>query len=526
MMNELANVQRIARSAKPQAAVGRFLRILVLAIGAWTLLAPAAARADALDDVQRRGVLRWGADAEGGGPYVYPDEKNPSIIKGFEVELADMLAEELHVKAEFKQGQWENLPNLLDNGGIDIVLNGYELTPTRQEHYLCSQPYYVYGLQLLVRRDSKIRDWTPLLNPVGAKIRAGALGNSAAETYLKNCKNVEVINYDTVTGAMAKVADGDLDATLQDDPIAIFYSDQYPSLRRVGRLVGEGYYVALIKKDSPKLCDAINTAIDHLIADGRLKKLYDRWDLSGKAQMLALGDTRFEAPQATYHSLWDVLSDNLPILLQAAGMTVVLSFAAMPLAILIGILVAVGRMYGPWPLEKLLAAYVEFLRGTPLMLQLFAIFYLLPKVGISVPPLVAAITGLAINYSAYEAEIYRAGLQAIPRGQMEAALSLGMSPLLAIRRIILPQAFRIVIPPVTNDFIALFKDTSVCSVVTVIELTKQYSILAQSTGQFLQLAIITSVLYLLMSYPLSLFARWSERRLAEGGQAACRRVTS
>ena len=128
----------------------------------------------------------------------------------------------------------------------------------------------------------------------------------------------------------------------------------------------------------------------------------------------------------------------------------------------------------------------------------------------------AGIAGLAINYSAYEAEIYRAGLQAIPRGQMEAALALGMSRSLAIRRIILPQAFRIVIPPVTNDFIALFKDTSVCSVITIVELTKRYSILALSTGAIVQLAVITAVLYMLMSVPLSVFARWSERRLGDG----------
>jgi polar amino acid transport system substrate-binding protein len=185
----------------------------------------------------------------------------------------------------------------------------------------------------------------------------------------------------------------------------------------------------------------------------------------------------------------------------------------MPLAIAIGILVAIGRLYGPRWLAWPLTWYVEILRGTPLLLQLLALFYLLPKLGLTLPALVAAIAGLAINYSAYEAEIYRAGMQAIPRGQMEAALALGMTRGQAVRRIILPQAFRIVIPPVTNDFIALFKDTSVCSVITVVELTKQYSILALSTGAIVELAAITAVLYMLMSYPLSLLARYSERRL-------------
>src|SRR5206468_12925384 len=123
-----------------------------------------------------------------------------------------------------------------------------------------------------------------------------------------------------------------------------------------------------------------------------------------------------------------------------------LSVTSMPLAMLIGLLVALGRQYGHPTLKVFLGAYVELLRGTPLMLQLFVLFYLL-----RLPPLVAGIAGLAINYSAYEAEIYRAGLQAIPAGQMEAALALGMSRRMALRRVIVPQAFRIVIPPVTND---------------------------------------------------------------------------
>jgi polar amino acid transport system substrate-binding protein len=185
----------------------------------------------------------------------------------------------------------------------------------------------------------------------------------------------------------------------------------------------------------------------------------------------------------------------------------------------IGLFVALGRLYGPRIVRLVLSGYVELLRGTPLMLQLYVLFYLL-----RLPPLVAGISGLAINYSAYEAEIYRAGLQAIPAGQMEAALALGMTRRLALRRVIVPQAVRIVIPPVTNDFIALFKDTSVCSVVTLVELTKQYSILGNSTGGWLEFAVAAAVLYMLMSVPLSWFSRWSERRLdaagAKGGALA------
>ncbi|MSP93154.1 MAG: transporter substrate-binding domain-containing protein [Myxococcales bacterium] len=210
---------------------------------------------------------------------------------------------------------------------------------------------------------------------------------------------------------------------------------------------------------------------------------------------------------------WEVVRKYGAILTQSAGMTVVLAALSFPLAILLGMLVAVGRLYGPLWLRPILTIYVEFLRGTPVMLQLYFIFFFLPEIGIAVPAFWTGVLGLAINYSAYESEIYRAGLQAIPPGQMEAALSLGMSRATALRHIIVPQAFRIVIPPVVNDFIALFKDTSVCSVVTIVELTKRFSVLSMSTQATVELMVITAVLYLLMSYPMSVVARHIEKKL-------------
>jgi len=213
---------------------------------------------------------------------------------------------------------------------------------------------------------------------------------------------------------------------------------------------------------------------------------------------------------------WAVVRDYSGLLLQSAGMTVILSVLSFPIAIGLGLLVAIGRLYGPAWLKPPLTAYVEFLRGTPLMLQLYFIFFFLPEVGVRVPAFWTGILGLAINYSAYESEIYRAGLQAVPHGQMEAAVSLGMSRALSIRRIILPQAVRIVIPPVVSDFIALYKDTSVCSVITIVELTKRFSVLSMSTQATVELMAMTCALYMLMSYPVAVLSRRLENRLGVG----------
>ncbi len=478
-----------------------------------------SAAVDALDDIRHRGTLVWGGDQEGGGPYVFPDPKNPEKLIGFEVDLADMLAAELGVKAKFQQGQWDTVPELLGSR-IDVALNGYERTPQRLRDYLCTRPYYAFGLQLMAHRDSPLQSWQQLrkAKPDGGPWKIGILGGSQADTYLTKLADeesyqIELERYTGNTDPMERVETGALDATVADDCAADFYIDRFPKLKLVGWPIDGGYYVALVAPGQDRLQNELDAALTKFITNGKLKELYDRWDLDGRSQMLMLRDATETAPAEPSTTI-EIIRRNLPTLLKAAGMTIFLSIISFPLAIAIGILVAIGRLYGPPLIAKPLGLYVEIIRGTPLMLQLYAIFFLLPKIGLPLPALVAAIAGLAINYSAYEAEIYRAGLQAVPRGQMEAALALGMTPALAIRRIILPQAFRIVIPPVTNDFIALFKDTSVCSVITIVELTKRYSVLALSTGAIVELAAITAILYLLMSFPLSLFARWSERHLA------------
>ena len=185
----------------------------------------------------------------------------------------------------------------------------------------------------------------------------------------------------------------------------------------------------------------------------------------------------------------------------------------MALAIVLGLFIALTRLYGPPMAVMSATAYIEVYRGTPLLVQLFILYYGLPNVGITLSPLAAAIIGLGMNYAAYEAEVYRAGLEAVPRGQMEAALSLGMSRSLALRKVVFPQAFRISLPAVTNDFIALFKDSSIVSVIAMVELTKTYGILAATTLRYFELGLVVALLYFGMSYPLSIMARRLERKL-------------
>jgi polar amino acid transport system substrate-binding protein len=207
--------------------------------------------------------------------------------------------------------------------------------------------------------------------------------------------------------------------------------------------------------------------------------------------------------------------DALLRLTRAAMYTVLIALGSMIIAVVLGLPLAVGQWKGPSWLRSICTVYVEFFRGTPVLVQLLFLYFGLPVLGIAMPGMLTAVVGLGLNYAAYESQVYRAALDAIPKGQWEASYSLGMSPLLAFRRIILPQAFRIALPPMTNDFVSLFKDTSVAFAISVWELATAYRELANASGQFLLLGVIVSLFYLAMSLPMAHVARLLEQRLRE-----------
>ena len=209
-------------------------------------------------------------------------------------------------------------------------------------------------------------------------------------------------------------------------------------------------------------------------------------------------------------SAWEATLRYLPALLRAALITVVLSCLAMVLAVTLGMLIASGRVYGGPVLRASLAAYVEVVRGTPLLLQLFVLYFGLAAV-VQLPAFLAALLGLGLNYAAYESEIYRSALEAVPAGQLDAARTLGLSRGQTLRLVRAPQAFRLALAPMTNDFVALLKDSSLVSVITVVELTKQTSIFAANIGSWVLPGLLCAGLYLMLSLPLARVARRIEK---------------
>jgi len=215
----------------------------------------------------------------------------------------------------------------------------------------------------------------------------------------------------------------------------------------------------------------------------------------------------------------DVLREYGGALLAGLGLTVALTFVVIALALVLAIPVALLRLSQSLALRTLAGIYVEVIRGTPLLLQLVYIYYVLPSIGINLNPIVAAIVGLTLNYTAYMSEVYRGGILAVPRNQWEAAATIGMTRARAFRRIILPQALKIVTPALGNYFISLFKDTALASVVTVQELTFTGQIISARSYQYFTIYTATAILYLAVGYPSSLFVRWLEKRSRRGYRA-------
>ncbi|MGK9170878.1 amino acid ABC transporter permease [Inquilinus limosus] len=202
----------------------------------------------------------------------------------------------------------------------------------------------------------------------------------------------------------------------------------------------------------------------------------------------------------------------LPILLHGVGLTLLVTFGALVLSTLLGLVWAVLRVSGIGVLSGLSATAVNVIRGIPIIVQLFYLYFVMPDLGLSLTALQAAIIGLGVAYSAYQAENFRAGIQAIDRGQIEAAQSIGMGWGLTMRRVILPQAVRIVLPPYGNIMIMLLKDSSQASTITVAELALQGKLIASASFKNTSVFTLVALMYLAMSIPLILLVRHFEKK--------------
>ena len=465
---------------------------------------------------QPHATLRWGGDAEGGAPFVEADPADPSQVRGFDVEVAETIARSLGRRPRFVQVQWSSIDQSVERGDFAIGLSGVEDTPARRARHAVTIPYFEFREVLAVRPDDRGR-WSDLAALRGRRV--ATLGATMAYDILvaaRDSLGLVAASYDDDVHPYSDLVAGRVDAVLLDHIIAA------RARRRLGseglviepRAVAVGHYVGVLAKADSALRDSVDVALRAAMRDGTLERIFRRWQVWDASQAALFRRIAGSGPAVavdTAERRAAAVSAYLPSLGRAALVTAVLSVLSMAVALVVGGVVASGRVYGPAPVRVLMTVYVELIRGTPLLLQLFVLYYGLSGV-VRLPAFLAAVLGLGLNYGAYEAEIYRGALEAVSHTQLEAARTLGFSEAQILRLVRGPQALRYALAPMTNDFVALLKDSSLVSVLTVVELTKQTAIYATNIGTWIVPGMLCAVVYLAMSLPLARLGRRLERR--------------
>jgi His/Glu/Gln/Arg/opine family amino acid ABC transporter permease subunit len=474
----------------------RLLHRLVVAALLVVVGAAEAWAQSALERVRANGRVRVGIDA------TYPPFgiAEGGEFKGFDVDIARAIAKGLGVEAELINASFDGVFPALQNGNFDLVISAVTITPERGETLLFSDPYIATGQQIVVRADSTITGPDALAGrTVGVQI------NTTAQFSMEKRPGVALAKYNTIDLALLDLQNGRVDAVASDGPVLRFMMrSSFPGLKAVGEEYTDEKFGVVLARGSDDLRRAVNAALWAMQESGEYARIYSKW-FSDRA---ATGDVA-TASTAVDPSL---VVRTWRFFLRGVWMTAALAATSLVLCLPIGLALALARVQSKRIFSTPAAIYVEFMRGTPLLVQILFVYFVLPGAGVNLPAWVSGILALTLNASAYVSETIRAGILSIDAGQMEAARTLGMSYWQAMRRIILPQTFRRVVPPLTNEGIALLKDSSLVSVIGLTELARTGQELASRYAAPLTIWPLVAVLYLVLTFPLTRVAEYLERR--------------
>jgi His/Glu/Gln/Arg/opine family amino acid ABC transporter permease subunit len=466
--------------------------------------------------------FRWAGDPEGGAPYVEASPDDPNALVGFDVEIANLIARSLGRSPRFVLISFYQIDQSVARGDAEIGLSGIEDTAARRTTMAVTVPYYAFR-EVLSVRDGDAGKFRTLADLAGRRV-ATLAGTIAYDILLRAEQQygLTAVSYEDDVHPYSDLVLGRVDAVLLDNILADRRKRTISGFTIQPQTIASSHYVGVLAPANAPLRDRINDILRQAMRDGTLERIFRKWQvwndeqpplytavLAGESISAVTGIETGDS--AATLSWWQATVRYLPALLRASVVTIVLSCVSMLLAVTLGILIASGRVYGRRSVRIFLTGYVELIRGTPVLLQLFVLYYGIAA-AIKLPAFAAAFLGLALNYAAYESEIYRSALEAVSVGQLEAARTLGFTERQVLTLIRGPQAFRLALAPMMNDFIALLKDSSLVSVLTVMELTKQTQIFATNLGSWVIPGTLCAALYLAMSLPLSALARRLEER--------------
>ncbi|MBW3622526.1 MAG: ABC transporter permease subunit [Armatimonadetes bacterium] len=471
------------------------------------LLLAAPASAGTLDEIRERGVIEIGTDA------TYPpfEWKEGDRFRGFDIDIGEALAKELGVKARWMNTAWDGIFPALLSKKFDLIISITTITPDRRKIMAFSEPYYTSGNILAVRKEDARRIQS--LNDLRGKTAGAQLGTTA-QTVLEKFGGIEVRKYNTLNDELLDLRNGRIDAVAAEAPVLWWaIKTGYSDLVTVGDLITSEKYGIPMRKEDTDLIAAVNQALRKMRADGTYDRIYSKWFGQGAQPQAAAVEKNLQEAGGAAESRAGFFRRMLPLLLRGAVITLQLALAGLVGGLVLGLVLALVRLGKVPVLRSLAVAYIEVVRGTPLLVQIFFIYFVLPEAGIRLPQLATGMVAFSLNSAAYIAEIFRAGIESIEAGQREAALALGLTERQAMRWVVLPQAFRRSIPPLTNEAVALLKDSSLVSIMGLAELTRTGQELISRYANPFTLWPAVGLIYLCMTLPLTYLSRRLERRL-------------
>ncbi|MED5814421.1 ABC transporter permease subunit [Mycolicibacterium sp. 050232] len=471
------------------------------------MLAACGGKAGNTDEpLKSAGVLRVGTEGVY-SPFSYHDTATGQLV-GYDVDVARAVGDKLGVRVEFVETPWDSIFAALEANRFDVVANEVTITPERQAKYDLSQPYSIGEGVIVTRADD---DSIKSLADLKGKVAAENATSNWSEIARKAGARVEAV--EGFTQAIKLLNQGRVDVVVNDSiAVYAYLAETNDTSVKIAGTVGEKSEQGFAARKDSGLLPELNAALDELRADGTLATISQKYL---KANASGAPAEQAPAPRST----WQLIADNLwPLAKAALTMTIPLTIISFAIGLVIALAVALARLSPNVVLSNIARFYISIIRGTPLLVQLFIVFFALPEFGVKIDPFPAAVIAFSLNVGGYAAEIIRSAIQSIPKGQWEAAETIGLNYTGTLRRIILPQAARVAVPPLSNTLISLVKDTSLASTILVTELLRQAQIVAAPTFEFFALygtaAIYYWVICLVLSFGQSRLERRLERHVA------------
>ncbi|HEY2493560.1 MAG TPA: ABC transporter substrate-binding protein/permease [Paenibacillus sp.] len=421
-------------------------------------------------------------------------------IVGFDIAIAKEIARDMGAELVIEDMGFDSLLSALQSGRVDLVISGLTPTDERRKSIDFSNNYYQSHQVIVVR--AKDQDKYPTMKELENE-KIGAQKGSIQEEIGLSIAGAQLTSLDRIPDLMMQLQTNRVNAVILEDTVAIGYLDSDTVLAGAVPEDSEAQAAIGIRKGNEALLNTVNGTLARLTQDNEIERMVK------EASLLAAEEGH--SGSNIFSTFWKYRSYYA----MGIGYTLLLSALGVLFGFIIGLFIALMRMNDIRIVKFIGTTYVEILRGTPMLVQLMIIHYgLALTLGINLSPLQSGVITLSINSSAYLAEIFRAGIQGVDRGQMEAARSLGMNQGAAMRHIILPQAFKSILPAIGNEFITIIKESSIVSVIGMAEIMYQAQVIKNITYQGLTPFIIAAAIYFVMTFTLSKLLGIVERKLS------------